>query len=147
MKILNSLFEVFPNTMSVHLREKQAPLAKHGTPGMWKLEKINKEIITNEKILDMIDMINEFTSLNESDIFIEDTDEYFQVIQLKNFRIVITYPPFSNIHEITIVRPTLEKKLSDYNLPDPLLHRLRERAEGILIAGAPGHGKSTFTFF
>jgi ATPase len=34
--------------------------------------------------------------------------------------------------------------LTDYHLSDKLLGRLKERAEGILIAGPPGSGKTTF---
>ncbi|MEM2488199.1 MAG: ATPase, T2SS/T4P/T4SS family, partial [Thermoproteota archaeon] len=36
------------------------------------------------------------------------------------------------------------KSLEEYNLDNRLVERLRTQAEGILIAGAPGMGKSTF---
>jgi ATPase len=38
----------------------------------------------------------------------------------------------------------IELKLEDYNLSEKLMKRLKERAEGILIAGPPGSGKTTF---
>jgi ATPase len=144
MIILDLLFDVFENTMSVHLRENQYSLAKHGYPGDWKLQRINSELLDREKIIDLIDQINDYASVNDTDTFIEDQEDTYQVIQLKNYRIVITYPPFSDAYEITIVRPTTQKSLEDYNLHKSLMNRLQDRAEGILIAGAPGHGKSTF---
>ena len=62
---------------------------------------------------------------------------------MQEYRIVITSPPFSDGFEVTAVRPVKKLTLDDYNLADPLMKRL-EIAEGILIAGAPGMGKSTF---
>jgi len=46
--------------------------------------------------------------------------------------------------EITAVRPLLSVNLEDYHLSDRLKERLKEKAEGILVAGKPGAGKSTF---
>ena len=151
MEQLDDLFSTFNNTMSVHLRENLVPMAKHGSPGNWKLEEIYTTILTKDKILDLADDI--LSQLSEQDnAFLEEDNEDVQVIQLNNFRIVITYPPFSDAHEITIVKPTTQRQISNYQLPQILINRLEERAEGILIAGAPGHGKSTFaaaltTFF
>lgn len=144
MIILDSLFDVFDNTMSVHLRENQYPMAKHGYPGNWKLQRVNSELMNRENIIDIIEQINDYASLDDEDTFIEDQKGTYQVIQLRNYRIVITYPPFSDAFEITLVRPTIKKSLMDYKLHKSLLSRLQDRAEGILIAGAPGHGKSTF---
>jgi ATPase len=151
VKRLASLFEVFDNTMSVHLRENQPAMAKHGVPGNWKLEALNSDILFRDMLLDLADEIIEGATLQDN-AFIEDDQDDVQVIQLANYRIVITYPPFSDAHEITVVRPTTQRTLNEYQLPDLLINRLEERAEGILIAGAPGHGKSTFaaaltTFF
>ena len=44
MEQLDDLFSTFNNTMSVHLRENLVPMAKHGSPGNWKLEEINTTI-------------------------------------------------------------------------------------------------------
>ncbi|MDH5404652.1 MAG: ATPase, T2SS/T4P/T4SS family, partial [Candidatus Heimdallarchaeota archaeon] len=136
---LQSLFEVFPNTMSVHLRERLQALAKHGKPGIWQLEPINSKILSKDDLIDLADDI-----INHEDAIVEDEHELVQIIQLNDYRIVITYPPFSDAHEITIVKPTIQKNLESYHLPSKLIKRLEERAEGILIAGPPGHGKSTF---
>jgi ATPase len=62
---------------------------------------------------------------------------------LGNYRIAIARPPFSDGLEVTIVRPIIKMNLEDYKLTPKLLQRLKERAEGILIAGPPGSGKST----
>lgn len=143
MDELNELFIVFNNTMSVHLREKLFPLVKHGKPGTWKLDQIGNEILTKEKLLNYIELIQEYAA-DDEDTFYEDESPEFQVIQLKNYRIVITYPPLSDAIEITIVRPTISRSLDEYNLIGSLKDRFEKGAEGILIAGAPGHGKSTF---
>jgi ATPase len=118
-------------------------MAKHGSPGQWLLEPINEDMLTKVYLLDLAEEILDFASYQDN-AFIEDEQELIQVVQLQNYRIVITYPPFSDAHEITIVRPTLERDLREYLLPRMLLDRLQARAEGVLIAGAPGHGKSTF---
>ena len=46
--------------------------------------------------------------------------------------------------EITIVRPVANISLDEYNLSEKLLNRIQTSAEGILISGSPGAGKSTF---
>lgn len=143
MDFLDSLFNVFENTMSVHLRENQPPKAKHGTPGAWELEDINDTKLSKEALKEYTEIIQEFADIEENTFFEEESDNYI-VIQLDKYRIVITFPPFSDAIEITIVRPTLSRVLSEYNVEKKLQKRLNERAEGILIAGAPGHGKSTF---
>jgi len=56
----------------------------------------------------------------------------------------VTRPPFSDGYEITAVRPVRKLALSDYKISPKLQKRFDEQAEGVLIAGAPGHGKSTF---
>jgi len=67
------------------------------------------------------------------------------VIQIGNYRIAMTRPPFSEAAEITAVRPVAKVTLDDYDMSEKLLTRLKTEAEGILVAGAPGHGKSTFS--
>ena len=62
---------------------------------------------------------------------------------LYEYRIVITRPNFSSEVEVTITKPLVRKELHDYNLDNKLMKRLKI-AEGILICGPPGAGKSTF---
>jgi len=75
--------------------------------------------------------------------FIEIEKEGAVVVQLRQFRIVITRPPFSTDVEITAVHPIVTKKLSDYSMAESLRNKLK-KAEGILVCGSPGAGKSTF---
>ncbi|MEK6828108.1 MAG: ATPase, T2SS/T4P/T4SS family, partial [Nanoarchaeota archaeon] len=78
------------------------------------------------------------------DGFIEIERACSTIVQLGLFRIVITRPPFSDGWEITAVRPVRKLNLSDYKLSDKLMKRVAEQAEGVLVAGAPGMGKTTF---
>ncbi len=131
-------------TMSVHLIENNVPLVKRGRPGMWKLEPHSKDSkILDKKALDAIaaDIYEE--AKNSPHSFIEKEMDGVSVIQLTNHRIVICRPPFSNQVEITAVKPLVKLTLEDYNLDDEIMARLDE-AEGILVAGSPGAGKSTF---
>ena len=56
----------------------------------------------------------------------------------------IARPPFSDGIEITVVRPVAKLTIDDYKLSDKLKDRLTKRVDGVLIAGPPGSGKSTF---
>ena len=74
----------------------------------------------------------------------ESSKEGSFVVQSREYRISIAYPPFSEGLEITVVRPVANISLDEYHLSDKLLERIRTNAEGILISGSPGAGKSTF---
>ncbi len=130
-------------TMSVHLKRNLPPHAKKGGPGDWHLEQVLDEPISSKLIeeiaLEIIENVRE-----DEHSFMEIEKEGAVVVQLREFRIVITRPPFSNDVEITAVRPLVNLSISDYALNRTLMERL-ETAEGILVAGAPGAGKSTFS--
>ena len=129
-------------TMSVHLKRNLPPYAKKGGPGDWHLVKIGQDLISSKLIEEIALEIIE--SVREDDhSFIEIEKMGAVVAQLREFRIVITRPPFSNDVEITAVRPLVSLKLSDYSI-DAKLQRRLEKAEGILVCGSPGAGKSTF---
>ncbi len=130
-------------TMSVHLKRNLAPYAKKGSPGNWRLEKVDNEQISPQMIEDIALEIIENVRDDEHS-FIEIEKEGAVVAQLREFRIVITRPPFSNDVEITAVRPLVSLSLSDYSIDNRLQKRL-QKAEGILVAGSPGAGKSTFS--
>jgi ATPase len=132
-----------PDTMSVHLKEKVVPMAKKGKPGEFKLQKIGEEPLTREEIQKMIYEIVEAARKSE-DSFIEAEKGGGVIIQMGSYRIAIARPPFSDGFEITIVRPIIKLTLEDYKVSDKLIKRLKEKAEGILIAGPPGSGKTTF---
>ncbi|GIU70275.1 MAG: ATPase [Candidatus Woesearchaeota archaeon] len=130
-------------TMSVHLKENCRPKAKKGVPGNWEYVELSDEILDKEKMKSIAKEIVEECSLR-SDGFIEVDRKNSTIIQLGNFRIVITRPPFADGYEITAVRPVKKLNFNDYQMSDKLRERILSHAEGILISGAPGHGKSTF---
>ena len=139
-----SIEELFDkNTMSIHLKENVIPMAKKGKPGKIKYVKISKEKYTKEKLEEIRDEILR-KAKNDVKTFIEDEKEGSIVVQSKEYRIAIAYPPFAEALEITVVKPVKSIELDEYNLSDRLLERIRNNAEGILISGSPGAGKSTF---
>lgn len=130
-------------TMSVHIRDKVIPLAKKGKPGDWQLVKLGDVESTHEEVRDLIsDILTMVRSTPDS--FMEMDEKGVKVIQLGSMRIVVAQPPFSDALEITAVKPITKLSLSDYKLSEGLKYRLQGKAEGILIAGSPGAGKSTF---
>lgn len=131
------------NTMSIHLKENVVPLAKKGTPGNIKLVKIGNKPL---KRIEVDRMTREIVERSKSDFksFVEIEMEGATVIQFREYRISIAKPPFSDGVEITVVRPVARVSLEDYKLPEKLLERLRDTAKGVLIAGPPGAGKTTF---
>jgi len=130
-------------TMSVHLRENVVPYAKKGFPGKWDFVALRKKELSQEEVQDISREIIEDTKLRR-DGFIEIERAGSTIVQLGKFRIVITKPPFSDGWEITAVRPVKRLSLDDYKLSDKLRERVAEQAEGVLVAGAPGMGKTTF---
>lgn len=130
-------------TMSVHLRENVPPYAKKGMPGNWQFKELRKAVLKQDEIQDMSKEIIEDAKLRK-DSFIEIERAGSTIVQLGSYRIVITRPPFSDGWEITAVRPVKQLSLSDYKLSDKLMERVAEQAEGVLVAGAPGMGKTTF---
>ncbi len=130
------------NTMSIHIKENDFVKAKVGSPGNWKLIKLDDKL-SIEDVRRISEEIIEVSKRNRN-FYFEIDKEGATVIQMGEYRIVIAKPPFSDGFEITIVRPIKKLKLEDYNIDEKLLSRLEERAEGILICGPPGSGKSTF---
>lgn len=132
------------STMSIHLKEKVVPLAKKGVPGSVTLVRLSEELLEGSYIEKLAQEIIEFARI-DPDSFIEIERKGAAVIQMGNVRVAIARPPFSDGYEITAVRPVAEVGLDDYRLSEKLMERLGERAEGILVAGPPGAGKSTFS--
>jgi len=130
-------------TMSVHLRENTSPMAKKGFPGHWDFVKIRDALLTRDEIQDISREIIEEAGIRR-DGFVEIERPGSTIVQLGPFRTVITKPPFSDGWEITAVRPVKKMSIDDYKLSEKLTQRIADQAEGILIAGAPGMGKSTF---
>lgn len=131
-----------PDTLSLHLKEDVAPMAKRGKPGKFELMKLSDEPLPRETIEEIIREISEAARISEEGS-VEIVRTGAMVIQLGRYRIAIARPPFSDGVEVTIVRPVVKLTLDDYRLSEKLMKRLKERAEGIVIAGPPGSGKST----
>ncbi|MBN2052980.1 Flp pilus assembly complex ATPase component TadA [Candidatus Woesearchaeota archaeon] len=130
-------------TMSVHIKEDCTIKAKKGKPGGWQYLEISPDVLDREAVKELAKTITEETS-SRTDGFIEADRKGSTIIQLANYRIVITRPPFADGYEITAVRPIKKLALEEYKLNEKILKRIEAKAEGILIAGAPGHGKTTF---
>lgn len=139
--IFENLFT--PETSSIHIKEGTLPLAKRGKPGKFELVKISDRLTTNEELEQIIKEINDAAHVSDEG-FVEISRSGASVIQLGRYRIAITRPPFSDGLEVTIVRPVVSLRLEDYRLSESLMGRLKAKAEGILIAGPPGSGKTTF---
>ena len=129
-------------TMSVHLKENQFPLAKKGTPGNFLLTQIGDDTLTKSYLKMISSQIFDVANISDSNT-VEISKTGASVIQHNDYRIAITYPPFSESYEITIVHPIMKLSLNDYEISDELMERLSDRAEGIVISGSPGSGKST----
>ncbi len=132
-----------PDSLSVHLKDGVPPQTKRGRPGDWKLENISDEPMTLEQLQKLTSSIIESAEVDK-DCFIEINEEGATVVQLHEYRVAIINPPLSDRMEITAVRPLLSVSLDDYHLSERLKDRLKEKAEGVLVAGRPGAGKSTF---
>jgi ATPase len=128
-------------TLSVHLKEDLPVLLKVGRPGAINL--VRKEVRLSREELEIIAQDIVERARQSQDSFVELDEKGATVVQLREYRIAITQPPFSDRMEITAVKPVKKLQLSDYAVSPQLLARF-ERAEGILVSGSPGAGKSTF---
>ncbi|MDD5416734.1 MAG: PINc/VapC family ATPase [Candidatus Aenigmarchaeota archaeon] len=130
------------DTLSLHLKENAIPYAKKGKPGKIELVKLKEKNMEAEELEEISNEIFEAARF-EQNAFMEIGERSATVIQLKDMRIAIARPPFSDGLEITVVRPIIKLNLNDYKLSKKLKERLDTRVEGMLIAGPPGSGKST----
>lgn len=131
-----------PTTMSVHLKDQNAPLAKRGKPGSFELVKIEDKLLDEDYLELITTQILEASKVSNAGT-IEISKPGALVVQYGDYRIAITHPPFSESYEITIVHPITKMSLDQYGLSKKLMSRFSEKAEGILISGPPGSGKST----
>lgn len=129
-------------TMSVHLRANTVPKAKRGTPDAVTLESIDSEKLSSDCLEELTQQIVEVADVHPSG-FIEMDSGGASVVQLGNIRIAIAKPPFSDAIEITATRPVKKTTVDDYSYSDLIKDRLKQSHRGVLVAGAPGMGKST----
>ncbi|MDK2795022.1 MAG: ATPase [Archaeoglobaceae archaeon] len=132
-----------PDTASVHLREGVPPYAKRGKIGALKLEKLRDTPMSYDELSEIADEIIEAAKQDEESS-IEIERKGATVVQLRDVRIAIAERPFSDKMEITAVRPIAKVDIDEYGVSEELKRRIVERQRGILIAGPPGAGKSTF---
>jgi len=138
-----SVFYFFDGkTLSLHLKENTPVYAKKGSVGDVTLTKVAGKI-SKQELEEKVKEVAE-TAHRDPQGLVELEEKGATVIQLREYRIVITRPPFSDGLEMTIVKPLVKTELSDYNLSKKLVDRLESHAEGIFVAGAPGAGKTTF---
>ncbi len=130
-------------TMSLHLKENVVAMAKKGTPGHIDFVILNEKRYNYRELHEIAQEILD-KAKNDPKTYLESDKEGSFVVQSREYRISIAYPPFSDGLEITAVRPVANIDLNEYHLSDKLLERIRTNAEGILISGSPGAGKSTF---
>ena len=131
------------STMSVHLKVGMKPMAKRGDIGEMHYEEIGDEPLTEEDLKEFASEIEDSTRASP-DGFVELEEPGMTIAQFRDYRIAISRPPFSDAMEITAVRPVAETDMEDYEHADELKQRLLERQRGVLIAGSPGAGKTTF---
>nr|MDO8110039.1 ATPase, T2SS/T4P/T4SS family [Candidatus Sigynarchaeota archaeon] len=144
---VEALFGTFfdDQTMSVHLVEGMVPRGKKGRPGAWQLVDIGTEPSSKADLARLVNEIINLTTLKgNARGFLEINYEGAKVVSFGKYRIAIAHPPVSMHYEITVTRPLVKFDLQHYNLPKELVERFMTEAEGILVAGPPGAGKSTF---
>lgn len=129
-------------TSSVHLKPDMAAMVKKGPPGSIRLEYLDN-IVSREEIERLEANLVKRGKI-EDESFVEMDMHGATVLQIRNMRIVITRPPFSDDLEITAVRPIAKLTMDEYEVDPSLMERFESDIHGILVAGSPGAGKSTF---
>ncbi|MFH1237752.1 MAG: PINc/VapC family ATPase [Candidatus Aenigmatarchaeota archaeon] len=134
-----------PDTQSVHLKVGVRPYAKRGKPGEVKLVHIREKHVDEDELKTIVyEILSKVHKDPSSFIEIGRQGASAMVVQMGRYRIAITRPPFSSATEITAVRPIVKLELKDYALHKDLEDALVSDTRGVLIAGPPGSGKSTF---
>lgn len=131
------------NTQSVHMKVGVPVYAKKGKPGEVKVVRLAEKPCTEDEVKAVVEEVMSKTR-RDPNSFIEISNQGAMVIQMREYRIAITRPPFSDALELTAVRPIAKISLDDYKLNEELKKKLVSGSEGVLIAGPPGSGKSTF---
>ncbi|MFW5900291.1 MAG: PINc/VapC family ATPase, partial [Halodesulfurarchaeum sp.] len=131
------------DTMSVHLKTGAKPMAKRGDIGDMQYVEIGDGPSTEDELKEWSHDVEE-TARASPDGFIEIDEVGMKIIQFREFRIALARPPFADGWEITAVRPIAKTELDEYQHAEELQSRLLEKQRGMLVAGAPGAGKSTF---
>ena len=131
------------DTMSVHLKTGAKPMAKRGDIGDMQYVVIGDDPSTEDELKEWSHDVEE-TARASPEGFIEIDEVGMKIIQFREYRIALARPPFADGWEITAVRPIAKTELDEYEHAEELQSRLLEKQRGMLVAGAPGAGKSTF---
>ena len=131
------------DTLSIHLKESAIPMAKRGHVGDFSLVRLGDRPTSERELRDLSREIYERAKA-DPDGYVEMEKIGAAIIQIGPMRIAIAKPPFSDGLEITAVRPVAKVSFDSYRHSSMLKTRLKEGQRGILIAGPPGSGKSTF---
>jgi len=131
------------DTLSIHLKESAIPMAKRGRVGDFSLVRLGDRPTSERELRDLAREIYERAKA-DPDGYVEMEKMGAAIIQIGPMRIAIAKPPFSDGLEITAVRPVAKVNFDSYRHSAMLKTRLKEGQRGILIAGPPGSGKSTF---
>ena len=131
------------DTLSIHLKESAIPMAKRGHVGDFSLVRLGERPSSERELRDLSREIYERAKA-DPDGYVEMEKIGAAIIQIGPMRIAIAKPPFSDGLEITAVRPVAKVSFDSYRHSSMLKTRLKEGQRGILIAGPPGSGKSTF---
>lgn len=138
--ILEDYFD--DSTMMVHLKEGAPPRAKKGKVGNMEFRVVRERPLARGELEEIAQEITEAAErTNEGMVEVE--RDGATVVQLREMRIAIARPPFSEGVEITAVKPIAKVSIEDYRLSNELKDRLLGK-RGVLIAGSPGAGKTTF---
>lgn len=137
--ILDQYFD--ENTMSVHWKVGCQMLHKWGRPWEWwaiyqwdeRTENAMRELVWT--------MLLEVEHRDDS--WLEIDRKYSKVLQLGPYRTVIVDAPLADHMEITVVKPVKKLDFDDYNFEQKTLDAIMN-AQGMMIAGAPWEGKTTF---
>jgi len=131
------------DTLSVHLKEGAVPMAKRGKVGDFSLVRLGERTLSERELRDLSREIFERAKADPEG-YVEMEKMGATIIQLGPMRIAVAKPPFSDGYEITAVRPVARVDFDSYRHSSELKARLKEGQRGLLIAGPPGSGKSTF---
>jgi ATPase len=131
------------DTLSIHLKDGAIPMAKRGKVGAFNLVRLGDKPLSERELRDLSREIFERAKADPEG-YVEMERIGAAIVQLGPMRIAIARPPFSDGLEITAVRPVAKVDLESYRHSTELKARLRDGQRGILIAGPPGSGKSTF---
>ncbi|PSQ42204.1 ATPase [Halobacteriales archaeon SW_7_68_16] len=119
------------DTMSLHLKAGEVPMAKRGRLGEMRYEAVTDDPLGDDRIEEVAREI-EAAGKESDDGFVELSRPGMTIVQYRNYRIAAARPPIA------------KTDIDDYEKAGDLKERLLERQRGVLISGAPGAGKSTF---